>query len=584
MNHLKELGISKTFHPFLEDLSDQASKKDRLPFIGREKEISAVMETLMRRLKHNILLIGKSGSGKTALITEVASRINKQEVPPPLRNKIVLEFSLNRFFYSRNTSQALHRDLEKLFGELMNHKDRVVLFLDEINLQSLPDEDKINRQEDVQNILKTYVSGRELHIIAAATPETYYKTIKSDETLALNFFPITIDEPGEQDMIDILKGVAPYFEDYYSLKIPSRLFKKIIFLLEQFTPHRAFPHKAIDLIDMCCSRASLRQIETLNMDAIYKGISAISRLPLSIVKKNPGEHRMNVRAYLEKEVVNQRDAIAELSRVIKLTGMQGEIKRERPEGIFLFLGPAGVGKSYISRQIAQYLFGGKDKLRIIDIKDYENPIDFKKLVSDDKADPGLLVNEVDQHPFSVILFENIHEAHAEVLDCLGQTITKGVIVDAAGKRHYISNNIFILSLTSIGEAKIESAIGFVKGEKIRYQVVIPPKIDSVLDWVDEIVEFQPLSEEHLEQIASQKMKDVATEIKTKYNSEVKVDEAVLDALSKQSLYEGGFAHTVSELIERQIKIRLLDLITHTAGKQTFDVTFKDNTIDIKKHK
>lgn len=583
MNHLDELGISKTFHPFLEDLSSQASKKDRLPFIGREKEINAVMETLMRRLKHNILLIGKSGTGKTALITEVASRILKQAVPFPLKNKIVLEFSLNRFFYSRNTSQAVIRDLEKLFSEMMKHKDRVVLFLDEINLQSQPDEDKKSRQEDVQNILKSYVSGRELHIIAAATPETYYKSIKSDETLSLHFFPITINEPGEQDMIEILKGVVPYFEEYYSIKIPTRLFKKIIFLLDKFTPHRAFPHKAIDLIDMCCSRASLRQSKALNLDAIYKGISAISKLPLHIVKKNPAEHRMKIRAYLENAVVNQRDAIAELSRVIKLTGMQGEIKRERPEGIFLFLGPAGVGKSYISRHIAHYLFGGKDKLRIIDIKDYEDPNDFKKLVSDNKSSPGILIDEVDQHPFSVILFDNIHDAHAEVLDSLGQTITKGSIVDAAGKRHHISNNIFILSLTSIGEAKRESSIGFVKGDKILFQVVIPPKIDSVLDWVDEIIEFQPLSEEHLEQIAGQKMDDIASEIKRRYNSEVKVDEAVLDALSKESLYEGGFAHTVSELIERRIKIRLLDLITHTAGKQSFDVSLNDNTIEIKKH-
>jgi ATP-dependent Clp protease ATP-binding subunit ClpA len=541
-NHLKELNISSPFHPFLEDLSDQAERDDRIPFIGREKEIDAIMETLLRRLKHNLLLIGKSGVGKTALITEVASRINQQNVPRALKGKIVLEFSLNRFFYSRNTSEALLSDLEQLFSELLKQKDKVILFLDEMHLQSLPDEDKKSRQKEVQNLLKSYVANRELNIIAAATPETYYKSIKSDEVMSLNFCPLVIGEPGEPEMMEILKGVTPYFEQYYSLKIPARLFKKIIFLLEKFTPHRAFPHKAIDLIDMCCSRASLKQNENLSLDIIYRSISAISRLPLDIVKTDPAEHRMNIRGYLEKEVVNQRDALAEISRIIKLTGMKDEINRSRPEGIFLFLGPAGVGKSYVARQIAHYLFGGRDKMRVIDIQDYEAPEDFKKLISDDKADPGILVREVDQHPFSVILFENIGDAHEEVLDCLGQTITKGEIIDAAGKKH------------------------------------------SVLDWVDEIIEFEPLSEEHLEQIAGHKVSDIRSEIKSKYNSEVNVDEAVLDALSKESLQEGGFAHMVSELIERRIKIRLLDLIANTGNKQAFDVIMKDNAIEIKKHK
>jgi ATP-dependent Clp protease ATP-binding subunit ClpA len=579
---LEKLNISKKFHPFLENLSENADKKDRLPFIGRENEIETVMETLMRRLKHNLLLIGKSGVGKTALITEVASRINLKQVPPPLQGKVILEFSLNRFFYSRDSQEVLLKDLEQFFSELIKIKDTVILFLDEMQLQSLPDADKKDRQEQVQSVLKAYVAQRELSIIAATTPENYFKSIKSDEILSFNFCPLSLEEPDRKEMLEILKGVTPYFEEYYSLRIPAELFEQIIILLDNFSPHRAFPHKAIDLVDMCCSRTSLKNGEELDLEIIYQSIADLSRLPVDIVKIDPAEHRMNIRGYLEKEVVNQRAAIEEISRIIKLSGLEGETHRSHPEGVFLFLGTAGVGKSYVARKIAQYLFGSPEKLRVIDLQDYTEPEDFKKLISDDKADPGILVREVDDHPFSVILFENIGNVNEDVLDDLGNALAKGTIVDAAGKKHFIANIIFILSLTSIGEEKIESPIGFVKGNQIRYELVIPPKINNVLDSVDEIIQFEALTEEHLKLIASDKMEDVKEEIKKKYNSDVLVGEGVFKSISKESLQEGGFAHTVAEKIERQIKLKLLDLITKTEKQQTFEISMKNNSIRIKK--
>ncbi|MCP5053911.1 MAG: AAA family ATPase [bacterium] len=292
---VKQLNISTKYHPFLENLSENADKGDRVPFIGRTQSIDAVMETLMRRLKHNVLLIGKSGVGKTALITEIASRINQNKVPGPLRDKVILEFSLNRFFYSRDSIKTLLRDLEQFFSEILKHKDEVILFLDEMQLQSMPDAAKKRRLEQVQDILRTCVAERELNIIAAATPESYYKSIKSDEILSLNFNPISIEEPNEQEMLELLQGITPYFEKYYSLRIPPKLFKKILFLLKRFSPHRAFPFKAVDLVDRCCSRASLKQEKELSIDIIYKNISDDSGLPIDIIKKDPAELRVKIR-------------------------------------------------------------------------------------------------------------------------------------------------------------------------------------------------------------------------------------------------------------------------------------------------
>jgi ATP-dependent Clp protease ATP-binding subunit ClpC len=578
---LEQLNIESKFFPYLDNLSEIAKNGERIPFIGRDREIEAVLETLMRRLKHNLLLIGKSGVGKTALITEVASRINQKKVPPRLQGKIILEFSLNQFFYSRDSIELLLKELQELFSQLMVHKEKIILFLDEMQLQSLPSPKKKNRKEQVLNVLRTYVAQRELNIIAAATPENYYKSVKSDEVMALNFCPITMEEPNKKEMLHILKGVGPFFEKYYSIRIPELLFERIVYLLDHFKPHRAFPHKAVDLIDMCCSRASLKGSDTLSLNNIHQSISDMCRLPIEIVESDPAERRIHIGDYLKREVVNQKEAIDEISRIIKLSGLEEEINKSRPEGIFLFLGPAGVGKSFVSRKIAKHLFGSIEKLRVIDLQEYSEPDHFKKLISDSKVDPGILINEIDRHPFSVILFENIGDADETVLNDLIKAITLGEIIDATGKKHYTSNIIFILSLTSIGVQRFESQIGFIKGEQLQFSLEIQPKIDNVLDWVDEIIEFTPLTEEHLKIIADQKMDEISDEIKERYNSDIKVNENVFSSISKESLNEGGFAHTVAEKLNRQVKMKLLDLINKDDHAQKFDVTIKNDAIIVK---
>ena len=582
---LKQLNISPEFYPFLENLSENAEKEDRMPFIGREQELEAVMETLLRRLKNNLLLVGEQGVGKTALITELASRINKEKVPPRLRGRIILEFSMKMFFYSRDSVDLLVKDLEKLFYEIRKNKDKIILFLDEMYMQSVsaPESaaDTKNQFDQVQNLLKSHIADRELNIIAATTPENYYKTIKSDEIFSLHFCPVLLEEPGEVEMIDILKGIKPYFEDYYSLGIPDGLFRKMLFLLARFTPHRAYPHKAVDLLDMACSRASLKQRENLGIDIIYQSISDISRLPIDIVKTDPREHRKKIREYLAANVVNQENALEEISRIIRLSGLETDIDKTRPEGIFIFLGPAGVGKSFAAEKIAEYLFGSEEKLRVIDLMDFKKPQDFQKLIGDSTSDPGLLVREVDRHPFSVILFENIGEAGAAVLNSLGKVLTNGEIIDASGKKHFTSNIIFILSLTSLGEERIGSQIGFVKGSHISREMVIQPKIMDVLDWMDEIIEFSPLSAEHLKQVARKESEAMKNEIKKKYGSKVEIGEDVFDAISRESLFEGGFAHRVLEKIDRQIRIKLLDMITGSSSSAEFAVAVKDGAIEIK---
>ncbi len=581
---LEKLNISKEFHPFLDNLSEAAEIEDRIPFIGREREIEAVMETLLRKLKNNLLLIGNPGVGKTALITEVASRIKKEKTPPILRNKIILELSMNAFIYSRDSIESLIKGFERLFSEIKQNRDKIILFLDEMQMQSIVAFNKKNQYNQIQNLLKSYITSRELNIIAATTPENYYKFIKSDEALSLKFSPILVNEPNENEMLKILYGVKPYFEKYYSLKIPENLFEKIYSLSKSFIPHRAFPHKAIDLLDISCSKASLKKEIELNPDYFYQSVSSISKLPYEVVKKDPQEYCKGILDFLKKNVVNQRNALEETARIIKLSRLsrlEDHVINTKPEGIFLFLGPTGVGKSYVSSKIAAYLFGMDSKLRVIDLIDYKNPDDIRKLIGDDKSNPGVLIQEVENHPFSVMLFENIENVHSSILYFLGKVLNKGEIIDAFGKKHYLSNIIFILSLTSIGETRKESHIGFVKGNRISNEVIVPLKIMNMLDWVDEIIEFSPLTKDHLRLIATQRIDELIYEMNKKYNAAIDINRNVVDVISYRALQSGSYAHSVVDIIGKELKTKILDFITKNNKKIKLEVGIKSHKIKIK---
>jgi len=580
-NGLIALNISEEFHPFIKNLNARAEAPDRMPFIDREKELVAVMETLLRKLKNNLILIGKPGVGKTALITELASRINRGAVPPSLKNKLILELEVNSFVYSNESPDLIIKQLEKFFQEMCGHRERIILFLDEVQLQSIAGLPSSNQLHLAQDLLKTHLANRELTIIAAAPPEDYYKFVKSDEILAASFSTVVIDEPGPEEMLRILQGVQKYFEGFYNLKIPAALFDNLFTLSQRYIPHRAFPDKAFELLDIACSKAALKYQGVLDIEYVYQSVSSITHLPIEIIQKDYVEHYRGITNFLSSVLVNQAKALEEISRIIKLSKLNTDINHLRPEGIFLFLGPTGSGKSYVAAKIAAYLFGSEEKLRIIDLAGYKKASDVKKLVGNEDPDsPGVWIREIEDHPFSVILFENIAASHPTVLDFIGKTLDKGVVLDTFGKRHYLSGIIFILSLTQIGEAKRESAIGFVGDDNRLPEIIISEEIMNVLDWVDEVILFTPLTMEHLHQIAGLKIAELTRELEAKYQCRMTVEKAVLDYIALGASQTGKFAHAVSDFIEREIRLKIIDMATRSNKKIAVQVKMKEGAVEI----
>ncbi len=578
---LQALNISSEFHPFISNLSELARKTDRMPFIGGEKKIEALLETLLRKLKKNIILVGKPGVGKTALITELARRINGGRVPGSLRGKVILELALNSFLYSRKTGDLLAKDFEKLFSQIIANGERVILFLDELQLPLMAGTAKTGKNSQFLGVLKTYMAGRDLTIIAAATPEDYFKYIKSDEIIAANFSNILLNEPEKNEVLKILAGVKGYFERYYGLRIPGALFDRIYTFSQRFIPTRAFPDKAIELLDISCSKASLKKVKTLAEGFIYQSIADISRLPIGILRLDPQIHYRCLLDYLQGASVDQVSALEEIARIIKLAKLETTAHAMRPQGIFLFLGPAGIGKSFVAARIAEYLFGSVKKLRIIDLAEFKKAEDIDKLVGGRGAEnSGLLINEIEAHPFSVLLFENIAAAHASILYFLGKTLSKGEIIDAFGKKHFLANIIVILSLTAIGEERKGSTIGFVANGRRPETLFIEPKIMNVLDWVDEIIQFAPLNAEQLKKIAVIHLQVLTRDLSKRYGCKLTVDSGLLDNLVAAAEKSGRFAHAVSEFIEREIRLPVMDLITKTDKKLRLRISAEKNRIRI----
>ncbi len=578
---IKNISLSDKFLPFLENLSEKARSKDRVPFIGRKDVLEAVMETLLRKLKNKLLLVGKPGVGKTALITELASVINSGKVHPTLRGRTVFELSMNRFFFSNESREKFKDDLELLFSELKENSDKIIIFLDEMVIEAFAGVEKDIKKNQITNILKSYFLSRELIIIAATTPDYYYKFINNDDFFSINFSSLFLKEPDEKEMMEILSGISHNFSSYYSLKIGKKELETIYTMAKRFMLHRAFPGKAVELLDISCSKASVKGEKKLKANNIYLTIGEKTRLPVKIVESDPVKQVDGLLKYLKNSVVNQSPAIEELVRVIKLSRMEIENGSRNSGSVFLFLGPPGVGKSFTAGKISEYLFGGKEKLRTIDLREYGSPEDISRFVVDKEGNMGSLVKELEFNPFSLILFENIEFAHPSVLSFLVKTIKFGEIIDEKGKKYYFLHNIFIFSLTRIGEKIFENRIGFIKAGKESGELIIPSKIMNLLENVDEIIEFAPIDEVGLKKIVEKEINALKADMEEMFPCKLNFDKNIFEVLAHQSAVSGGSAHKMNEFIEREIRGRLLSILSAKKRKKcSLKIFFKDNMLNI----
>jgi ATP-dependent Clp protease ATP-binding subunit ClpA len=507
------------------DVAQESRESSSHPFVGRQREITAVLETLCRKLKSNPLLIGKPGVGKTALVIAVASRLCDGDVPQRLRGKRILEVSRLRLLADAKFAGETEERLKKLLEDVRRAGD-VILFFDEIH--TLLSAGGAGGTGDIANLLKSSLSKGEITCIGATTLAEYYKYIARDEALARRFSTITIEEPSPEETRRILLETRSGFESYHGVKIDDEIIAMIVEMAERYLQSRSFPDKAFDLLDKAAAKATLAGHSHLTRECVTETLSETTGLPLEMMDEDPGERLERLEEFLNSAVPGQQRASRDVARVVRIAKLGFEIRPEQPDGVFLFVGLEGVGKHEMAMALARFLYGSSQKMIEFDMSQFTEVWSISRLIG---AEPGyvgysdrsgLLSKAAEDNPHSVLYFRNIDLAHAIVQQFLGEAFEQGRFTDATGARISLSNTTVVMSLSQISVTTKHSQMGFVPGgesEERRFtgdfrrtgSLHLRERgsgfgiNESLAATIDEVIEFQVLDREATEQIIAERL-------------------------------------------------------------------------------
>lgn len=564
------------------DLTAQAMKGELDPVIGRENEIERLMQILVRRKKNNPVLIGEPGVGKSAIVEGLAQKIVSGEVPEPLKGKTIFSLDVAAIVAGTKYRGEFEKRMKKLLQVVKGNKD-IILFIDELHM--IVGAGSAEGAVDAANILKPALARGELHCIGATTPDEYRKYIEKDAALERRFQKIYVQEPTPQMALDILKGLKAKYESHHKVKYTDKALEAAVYLSQRYITDHFLPDKAIDVIDEAGSRARLKlfvmpselqllklQIESVKREKeeavnnqdyekaaelkakeqelrekfnedynkwkreiesviaivdtpdIEEVVAGWTGIPLQKLEETEREKLLKLEEALHERVVGQDEAINAISRAIR-RARSGLKDPRRPVGVFLFLGPTGVGKTELAKALAEYLFGDEKALIRFDMSEYMEKFSVSRLIGAPPGyvgyeEGGTLTEKVRRRSFSVILFDEIEKAHPDVFNLLLQIMDDGRLTDSQGHVVDFRNTIIIMT-SNIGGAEIVTSrknLGFVDNEsherefnEMKNKVIEEVKRvfkPEFINRIDELIVFHKLTKEHIEQIIDILLKDI----------------------------------------------------------------------------
>ncbi len=565
-----------TLNQFGRDFSQMAKEGKFDPVIGRNKEISRVIQILSRRTKNNPCLIGEPGVGKTAIAEGLAQKIVDGDVPEILKNKRLFTLDLSSMVAGAKYRGEFEERLKTAIEEVIKSGD-VILFIDEIH--TLIGAGAAEGAIDAANILKPSLARGEIQVIGATTLDEYRKHIEKDAALERRFQPITVGEPTEEEALEILKGIRDKYEAHHGVKITDEALKSAVELSARYITDRFLPDKAIDLIDEAASKvrlgkltappklkaledqfaaitaekesaittqdferaASLRDEEMtlkkqledeqaswkhknttnyacVDSDQVAAIISDWTNIPVSRLTTSESDRLLNLEEALHKRVIGQQEAVNTLARAIR-RGRVGLSDPKRPIGSFIFLGPTGVGKTELSKALAEVMFGSENDMIRIDMSEYMEKHSVSRMVGSPPGyvgydDAGQLTEKVRRKPYSVILFDEIEKAHPDVFNILLQILEDGILTDSQGRRVDFRNTVIIMTSNTGARLITDTAkrLGFDTSADKKasdYNTIKENVLGELkkhfrpefLNRVDDTIVFHQLSEAEIEQIA-----------------------------------------------------------------------------------
>lgn len=650
----KSGAATPTLDQYSRDLTVMAAEGKLDPVVGRDREITRLIQILSRRSKNNPCLVGEPGVGKTAIVEGLAQRIVSGLVPDSVRDKRVVVLDMSGMVAGSKYRGEFEERIRKVIDEVRVNQG-ILLFIDE--LHTIIGAGGAEGALDASNILKPSLSRGEIQLIGATTLEEYRKYIEKDAALERRFQPVTVEEPTEQEALEILKGLRPYYEKHHGVRIEDEALEAAVRMSVRYINDRFLPDKAIDIIDEAASKVQLgsyrsapeiealeikirellnqkeeaikladlsmakriqqeqneaeEQIEkyrkkevrrnkrknlTVNENSVADIVSDWTKIPVKRLTEGETKRLAALEKELHKRVIGQEEAVKAVAQAVK-RGRVGLKDPNRPIGSFLFLGPTGVGKTELSKALAEAVFGSEQAMIRVDMSEYMEKHSVSKMIGSPPGyvgydEGGQLSEKVRRNPYSVILFDEVEKAHPDVFNVLLQVLDDGHITDSTGRVIDFKNTIIIMT-SNAGAENIVSpkSLGFSSGmtEQQNHEEMKGKVMDEVkrifkpefINRIDDIVVFHVLGKEQIAQIVDIMIANVNKRIMEQMKLSIELDDA-----ARQWLVDKGYdskygarplRRTIQNEVEDVLAERILMGKVHAGNK--VKITVKDNKLN-----
>lgn len=653
----KDADHNRLIEKFGIDLTRMARKGEIDPVIGRNREIERVIQILSRRKKNNPILIGEAGVGKSAIVEGLALRIASRDVPYPMQNKRIIALDVNSLIAGTKFRGEFEERMQQLLEELRGSTDTIV-FIDEIH--TIVGAGATQGSLDTANILKPALARGELQTIGATTLDEFRENIESDAALERRFQKVIIEPTSAEQTLNILRNIAPHYEQYHNVTYTEEALHTCVMLTERYITDRHFPDKAIDVLDEAgaCSHidssqepSDIAQTERLLTEArkerreavaalvyekaatarlkeialkskldeqrtawqrnqkmnpatitgkdIERVITSITGIPAERLSRSEAERLQTLSSHLQSRVIGQQEAVERITRSLQ-RHRAGLKENHRPIGVFLFVGPTGVGKTLLAKELSKWMFDQNRGLIRIDMSEYGEKHNTSRLIGSPPGyvgygEGGQLTEAVRRQPYSVVLFDEVEKAHPEVFNTMLQIFDEGHLTDGAGRRVDFRNTIIILTSNVGSRAATErvSMVGFNTSTKNSIRSATPSGeyrkalertfAPEFLNRIDDIIYFRELSQDDVERIIDLELQNLFSRAKQLgYTLEVQPDaRRRLAHLGYEARYGArALRRTLLDKVEEPLSALIVDGKLHIGGKVLIEVLNDDITLRV----